>query len=256
MSARDRSFPTAESGPAAMNAPETGTCRVLLIIPCFNEEENVSAVLEEAAQLGSGYDTLVIDDGSTDRTYETARSYSKAIRLVRNLGIGGAVQTGIKYAHRQGYDYCVQVDGDGQHPPREVARLLAIQHSSGANIVIGSRYLEGEGFRSTRMRRLGSRLIALALRKLFRSGPVTDPTSGLRLMDRQAMAFFAESYPQDYPEPISLAWALKRGLSIREVPVEMRSREKGSSSINKLRPLAYMVRVLGYIVLARLARPR
>lgn len=228
--------------------------RVLLIIPCYNEAGSIAALLREIANSGLGYDTVVIDDGSSDNTSEIARPLSPTVRLVRNLGIGGAVQTGIKYAHRHGYDFCVQIDGDGQHPPQEVAKLLQAYQQAPREIIIGSRYIEHDTFRSTWARRVGSQLIARTINALFAQGCVTDPTSGMRLMDRRAMAFFAQRYPHDYPEPISLAWALRAGMRMGEVPVQMRAREHGQSSIIGWKPLAYMFRVLCYLVLARCIR--
>jgi hypothetical protein len=150
----------------------------------------------------------------------------------------------------------VQVDGDGQHPPSEVAKLLQAHAESPRSIIIGSRYIAHDTFRSTWTRRLGSQIIATALNRLFRNCRVSDPTSGLRLMDRKAIALFAERYPHDFPEPISLAWALKTGLEVGEVPVQMRAREHGQSSIIGWKPLAYMFRVLAYILLTRISRSK
>jgi Glycosyltransferases involved in cell wall biogenesis len=225
--------------------------RVLIIIPCFNEEASIENLLREIAQLGEGYDTLVVDDGSTDATYAKAAKLSSTIKLVRNLGIGGAVQTGIKFAAESGFDFCVQIDGDGQHPPSEISKLLRAHRESPCSLVIGSRYLFNDSFRSTAARRFGSKAIAWSLNTLFKSCKVTDPTSGMRLMDRRAIELFAESYPHDFPEPISLAWALRAGLRVSECGVKMRCRDSGTSSIRGLKPIAYMLRVLGYVVLAR-----
>lgn len=242
----------------------TGTCcgaarpaaapRVLLVIPCFNEEASIGGLLSEIAALGRGYHTLVIDDGSSDATSAVASRQSKVARLAQNLGIGGAVQTGIKYAAREDFDVCIQIDGDGQHDPRQIGTLLAAYRRQPANIIIGSRFIDHAGFCSTPMRRAGIRLIVLALNWLFSGGRITDPTSGMRLLDRSAIEFFARSYPADFPEPISLAWALRAGLSVSEVAVEMRAREAGVSSIDGLKTASYMVRVLGYILLARLSK--
>lgn len=232
----------------------TASPRVLLIIPCYNEAGSIEALLREIADSGLGYDTVVIDDGSTDNTSAIARPLSPTVRLVRNLGIGGAVQTGIKYAVQHDYDFCVQIDGDGQHPPQEVAKLLQAYRQESRDIIIGSRYIAHDTFRSTWARRAGSQLIARTINTLFAHGCVTDPTSGMRLMNRRAMAFFAQRYPHDYPEPISLAWALRAGMRMGEVPVQMRAREHGQSSIMGWKPLAYMFRVLCYLVLARFVR--
>lgn len=226
--------------------------RVLLIIPCFNEQKTIAPLLKEIANLGKNFSTIVIDDGSTDSTYEEAKYLSPTLRLLHNLGIGGAVQTGIKYALNNGFDFCVQVDGDGQHPPSEVLKLLSYYEIEASSIVIGSRYLLDDNFKSTYARRFGGRVIAWSLKVLFKGGAISDPTSGLRLLDRSAIEFFAKSYPHDYPEPISLAWALQAGLTVNECGVRMRSRSGGRSSINGFKPIGYMFRVLGYILLVRI----
>lgn len=232
-----------------MSAP-----RILIIIPCYNEQGAIAALLAEISGCQQGYETIVIDDGSRDATYQIARQFSPAVKLLRNLGIGGAVQTGIKYAQSNGFDFCVQIDGDGQHPPSEVSKLLQAYREMHRSIIIGSRYLQHDTFRSTWARRFGGQAIAWTLNTLFSQSAVTDPTSGMRLMDRKAIEFFAMHYPHDFPEPISLAWALKEGLLVGEVPVQMRAREHGNSSIIGLKPIIYMLRVMGYIVLARLMR--
>lgn len=224
---------------------------VLLVIPCFNEAANIGGLLGEIAALPERYDTLVIDDGSTDRTFEEASQRSPTVRLPHNLGIGGCLQTGLIYAHRKGYEYCIQVDGDGQHPPAEIAKLVAAARTSGANLVIGSRFCDVQSFRSTFSRRVGIALISKTLRWLC-GQTVLDPTSGFRLMDRSALALFSRDYPADFPEPITLAKAMTRGLRLQEVGVRMRERQHGTSSIGGLKNVAYIVRVISYIALARL----
>lgn len=232
-----------------MNAP-----RVLLIIPCYNEQKAIAALLQEIADLSQGFEVLVIDDGSHDDTFHVAQPLSPTVRLLRNLGIGGAVQTGIKYAERHDFDFCVQIDGDGQHPPDQVLKLLEAYAENSAEVVVGSRFLSNDTFRSTWLRRMGGLAIARTLNYLFASCRISDPTSGMRLMDRRAIRFFTRHYPCDFPEPISLAWALRSGMTVRDVPVVMRARGHGQSSIVGIKSLAYMFRVLGYIVLARLKR--
>lgn len=230
------------------------TPRVLIIVPCYNEQGAIASLLEEVSACQQGYKTIVIDDGSQDATHQIASQFSPTLKLLRNLGIGGAVQTGIKYAQNNGFDFCVQIDGDGQHPPSEVSKLLQAYREMPRSIIIGSRYLQHDTFRSTWARRFGGQAIAWTLNTLFSQCAVTDPTSGMRLMDREAIEYFARHYPHDFPEAISLAWALKEGLSVGEMPVQMRAREHGDSSIIGLKPIAYMLRVLGYIALARLIR--
>ncbi len=230
------------------------TSSVLLIIPCYNEEHSIADLLHEIIDSQLGYDTVVIDDGSRDNTSNIAQKLSPTVQLIHNLGIGGAVQTGIKYAHRHAYDFCVQIDGDGQHPPQEVAKLLDSYLKQPRDILIGSRYITHDTFRSTWARRLGSQTIARAINGLFSNSHITDPTSGMRLMNRRAIGFFSQHYPHDFPEPISLAWALKAGMSVGEVPVLMRAREHGQSSIVGWKPIVYMIRVLCYLLLARVVR--
>ena len=232
-----------------MNSP-----RVLIIIPCYNEQESVASLLKEIMDCRQGYETIVVDDGSQDATYQTARQFSPAVKLSRNLGIGGAVQTGIKYARNQGFDFCIQLDGDGQHDPSEIPKLLHAYQKMSRSIIVGSRYLKNDAFRSTWVRRFGGKIIAKVMSLLFSGCTITDPTSGMRLMDRKAIEFFAKRYPHDFPEPISLAWALRVGFTVGEVQVKMRTRTHGKSSIVGLKPISYMFRVLGYVILARFLR--
>ena len=224
---------------------------LLVIIPCFNEEKSVVNLINEIKKYDINYQTLVVDDGSTDNTYHLASKVSPTIKLLKNLGIGGAVQTGFKYAYYNEYKFCVQIDGDGQHDPKEIKRLLKYQASTSSSITVGSRYIENDSFQSTFARRSGSKLISFFLRLLFNGTNITDPTSGMRLMDKKAIEFFKNDYPQDFPEPISLAWALKENMTVSETSVKMRDREYGKSSINGFKSIIYMVRVIGYIVLAR-----
>lgn len=229
--------------------------RVLLIIPCYNEQAAIAELLKEVAQYGDCYQAIVVDDGSHDATYKIASQFYHSVKLLRNLGIGGAVQAGIKYASENNFDFCVQIDGDGQHPPSEVSKLLQAYDEDPCSIIIGSRYLLHDTFRSTWARQFGTRIIAKALNILFPRCRVTDPTSGMRLLDSTAIQFFSQYYPHDFPEPISLAWAMKAGMTVGEVPVKMRQRLQGSTSIIGLKPIAYMLRVLGYIFLAKIYAP-
>jgi glycosyltransferase involved in cell wall biosynthesis len=239
--------------PIAETALKSERPRILLVIPCFNEEASIGDLLKEIAAVNADYHTLVVDDGSSDSTSAVASGNSQVLRLIVNLGIGGAVQTGLKYAARNAYDFCIQIDGDGQHDPREIKTLIEAYGRQPHNIVIGSRFIDNAGFRSTISRRLGSKFIAMALNLLFSGGRISDPTSGMRLLDRRAIEFFARRYPLDFPEPISLAWAMRSGLTIGETAVGMRARETGESSIDGFKPLTYMIRVVGYILLARLS---
>jgi glycosyltransferase involved in cell wall biosynthesis len=225
------------------------------VVPALNEEKSLPPLLVEIreafAKLGVSGDVVVIDDGSTDGTAAAAvRGGARIVRLARNLGIGGAVQTGLKLAAREGFDCAVQLDGDGQHPPGELGKLLApLATDAGPDIVVGSRYREGAGFTSTHLRRLGSRFLRLLLR-VVAGLRTTDPTSGFRVYGPRALGLFSQTYPYDYPEPESLAVAKAAGLRIVEVAVAMRERQGGSSSIAGLHAPYYMVKVTVAVVLA------
>lgn len=223
--------------------------KLLIIIPCYNEEYSIENLIFEIKNIKIKCDILVIDDGSKDKTFDKARKLTNTIRLNRNLGIGGAVQTGLKYAMYNNYNLCIQIDGDGQHDPSEIKKLLISQKTSKSSLTIGSRYLSDHSFKSTFARRSGTYIIAQLLNFLYRSSHITDPTSGMRLMDKKAITSFAREYPSDYPEPISLGWALKKKLIISEIAVKMRERKHGSSSIMGFNTILYMAKVQTYILI-------
>lgn len=216
--------------------------KVLIIIPAYNEEKNLVMLLDKLKQFCPEYDVIVVNDCSKDQTLELCRAYDvKAIDLPVNLGIGGTVQAGYKYAFYKGYDAAIQVDGDGQHDPRYIDQLLA-EISKGSNICIGSRFINREGFQSSTARRIGIRYFS-SLIYLFTGLHITDPTSGFRACDRKAVSLFSREYPRDYPEPESIVNATRYGLAITEVPVVMSHRAEGKSSITALKSLYYMVKV-------------
>lgn len=205
----------------------------------------VADIRAESVKLGIEIVPVVIDDGSTDRTAEAAAAAgARVVQLPKNLGIGGAVQTGLRLAWREGFSCAVQVDGDGQHPPQELGKLLAVLRETPApDLVVGTRYAgDREGFQSTALRRLGIGWLRWVLRRVA-GVPSTDPTSGYRLYGPRALALFERAYPYDYPEPESLAMARAAGLTIREVPVIMRARMTGTSSIKSWRTAYYMLKV-------------
>ena len=226
--------------------------KVLIVIPAYNEADNILNTV--SGVVAHGYDYIVVNDGSRDTTLDVCRSNGlNVLDLPMNLGIGGAVQAGHKYAQRFGYDIDIQLDGDGQHDP---AYLDALVHEvvSGADLVIGSRFLEKtDGFQSTFMRRVGITWLS-AILKLCTGRHVSDPTSGFRACGRRAIDLFCASYPVDDPEPESIAVAIKSGLSVKEVSVEMRERQGGTSSIGGLSSVYYMIKVSLAILIASVSR--
>ena len=217
--------------------------RALAIVPAWNEERDLPAVLEELRRAAPDWDVCVVDDGSSDRTAIVARDGGATVLcLPMNLGIGGAVQTGYLWARQHGYEVAAQIDGDGQHDPQYLAAALRPITAGTADVVIGSRYLGAGGFRSTALRRAGARYLSWFLR--LRCGArVTDPTSGFRIAGRRAIELFAATYPSDYPEPEAIALAARRGLRLEEIPVVMRERRHGTSSIGPVRTLYYLIKV-------------
>ena len=218
--------------------------RKLVIIPAYNEENSVGRVVEEVKTYIPQEDILVINDGSTDLTSEKARaSGAMVLDLPFNLGIGGAMQAGYKYAFENGYDIAIQVDGDGQHDPKEIPKLLQALEEKKVDMVIGSRFLSISGFKSSLMRRVGISILSKTISWIV-GQRMTDPTSGFRAANREAIRLFASNYPQDYPEPEVLVLLSRYGLKMVEVPIGMSQRHSGESSITKIRSIYYMVKVL------------
>jgi glycosyltransferase involved in cell wall biosynthesis len=215
------------------------------IVPAYNEAATISRVLTGLREYRPDFDVVVIDDGSTDKTAErAARAGARVLRLPFNLGIGGAVQAGFKYACENGYDYMVQVDGDGQHDPREIAKLFAaVEGPRPADMICGSRFTSKTGYIAPISRRTGIHIFAFLLSRLLRQ-PVTDPTSGFRLYNRRAIAVFSRDYPHDYPEVEAVLMLHHHRLTMREVPVRMLQRGGGVSSISSGKSFYYMVKVL------------
>lgn len=228
--------------------------KTLLIIPAYNEARNIVGVTQAVAE--AGYDFIVVNDGSTDSTLEICRENGLPILdLKQNLGIGGAVQAGHKYALEHDYDVDVQFDGDGQHDVEYVASLLDLIEK-GADLAIGSRFLERtDGFRSSPMRRVGIRWLSGCIR-LFTGKRITDPTSGFRACSRHSIDLFCRNYPIDYPEPESIVTAIKSGLDVREAPVIMHERAGGTSSIRALASMYYMIKVSLAIAIMSLSRSK
>jgi len=216
----------------------------IAIVPAYNEEQNIGRVVDELRAFDPELDVVVVSDGSVDRTAEVAAERgAHVVALPFNLGIGGAVQTGFKYAHAEGYDLVVRCDGDGQHIPAELPKVLGPVLAGEADIAVGSRFAGGDGYRSSATRRIGIRLLALIVSAIARQR-VTDTTSGFQALNRKALDLFAADYPHDYPEVEGMVMTIKHRLRLREVPVLMREREHGRSSITALRSIYYMAKVL------------
>jgi glycosyltransferase involved in cell wall biosynthesis len=219
----------------------------LAIVPAYNESASIARVVSELREHAAGFDVVVVDDGSTDDTSDRARSAgAEVLRHPYNLGIGGAVQSGYMYASERGYDIAVQVDGDGQHDPRCLGFMLEhLESHPEVDMVTGSRFLadDGDGFRSSAPRRLGIRIFAGVLSRIV-GQQVTDPTSGLRMAGRRGIELFARDYPHDYPEVEAVLLMHAHQLASVELPVKMRERTGGVSSINSTRSIYYMIKVL------------
>ncbi len=213
-----------------------------MLLLAFREEAAIGATVAEVRAALPGADVLVVDDGSPDRTTEVALSAgARVVRHPFNLGVAAAESTGLRYAARHGYRVALRMDGDGQHDPASAAALLEAV-AAGAELAIGTRFGEVATFRSTVVRRAGNRLLARVVSWLA-GRDLTDPTSGYRAFGGRALPFFAEHFPHDYPEPESLVWASRQGFALREVPVRMRPRRGGRSSLTPLRSAYYMIKV-------------
>lgn len=226
--------------------------KVLVIIPTYNEEKNIQMVVDCLIKGYPQYDYLVVNDGSKDRTEEICqyRGYNYVSHQV-NLGIGGSVQTGYRYALQQGYDIAVQMDGDGQHDPDYIQQLIQPILNGNADMTIGSRFIKGDGFQSSRSRRIGIRFLS-ALIRICGKVKIQDVTSGFRAVNRRGIIFFAANYAQDYPEPEAIIAAVAHHFRVMEVPVVMRERNGGNSSINPLKSIYYMIKVSLAILLYRI----
>lgn len=217
--------------------------QILIIIPAYNEQENIERVVDNLVENYPQYDYLVINDCSKDQTEQilTRRGY-RHLSLPVNLGIGGGVQTGYLYAVQHGYDVVIQFDGDGQHNAEYIADLVRPIAQGEADIVIGSRFLEKEGFQTSFLRRLGIRILKHTIR-LCSGAVVNDATSGFRATNRAMTEFYAQNYAQDYPEPEAITAAALNGFRIKEIPVIMNERKAGVSSISPLKSVYYMIKV-------------
>ena len=219
--------------------------RRVAIVPAFNEEHSIGRVVDELKAFDPSLDVVVVDDGSFDGTAAAARARgARVLRLPFNLGIGGAVQTGFRFAYERGYDIAVRVDGDGQHDPSQLGAILRPVLDGEADIAVGSRFVaDGDGYRSSRSRRIGIRLLAWVVSQIVQRR-VTDTTSGFQALNRKGIALFAQDYPHDYPEVEATVMVFRHRLRSVEVPVSMRERGGGRSSITTLGSVYYMAKVL------------
>lgn len=222
--------------------------KLLIIIPCYNEEVTIAGLLNELLAIEFTPDfqvsVAVVNDCSKDNTKKIVQQFKAVVLLdlAMNLGIGGAMQTGYRYAYENKFDLAIQMDGDGQHPPAEINKLLQHWHSIKSNIVIGSRFISKQGYQSSILRRGGINYLKW-INRCFTGNMIHDCTSGFRLFDSKAIATAVRYYPDEYPEPESLVCFSKAGLTISEVAVHMKKRQGGQSSIRYSSQLYYIVKV-------------
>ncbi len=224
----------------------------LVIIPAYNEEASIVNTVQDILDHAPGFDYVVINDCSKDRTLQRCRENGlNVIDLPVNLGIGGGIQTGYRYAVEHGYDVAVQFDGDGQHDASYLQAMADRLERDDLDMVIGSRFIENEGFQSTGLRRFGINFFKFLIKLLY-GGTITDATSGMRMCSRRVMEEFSVDYPQDYPEPETVARLLRKKYKVQEIPVVMRERSAGTLSINPAKSVYYMIKVSLAILVERL----
>lgn len=226
----------------------------IIVIPAYNEEGNLEKTVRDIRENAPDFDYIIVNDCSTDNTLGMCREKGFSyLNLPVNLGIGGAVQTGYRYAYYHGYDLAVQFDGDGQHSAKFLAQMAKVLEETGSDMVIGSRFIEKEGFQSSGLRRIGIRYFSLLI-KLLTGKTVTDPTSGMRMINRKLLKKFTNEYPKDYPEPESVVTVLSEKHKVTEIPVVMNEREEGISSISLRNSVYYMIKVSFAVVIARMKK--
>ena len=226
----------------------------LIIIPAYNESANIEKTVASIKKDAKGFDYVIINDCSVDNTRKICEDNGfNIVNLPINLGIGGAVQTGYRYAYEHGYDVAVQVDGDGQHDPEFLDTMAVYLVDHNLDMVIGSRFIEKKGFQSSYTRRMGIRFFT-GLIKLMTGKTITAPTSGVRMIGRNAMRLFAYDNPRDYPEPESVVAILRRNMKVEEIPVVMKAREGGVSSISLKKSVYYMIKVPLAILIERIRK--
>ena len=228
--------------------------KILIIIPAYNEAGCIETVVDNLIRNYPQYDYVVINDGSTDDTRKIcARRGYNFMDLPVNTGLSGAVKSGMRYANYYGYDYVLQLDGDGQHDPEFLDKMAQYLMEHELDMVIGSRFIEKKGFQSSSTRRIGIKFFTCLI-KMMTGKTITDPTSGLRMVGRNAMGLFANDYPRDYPEPESVVAILRRKMKVEEIPVVMKEREGGVSSISLKKSVYYMIKVPLAILIERIRK--
>ncbi len=227
--------------------------KVLIIIPAYNESENIEQVIDHLISQAPQYDYLIVNDGSTDSTLNICEKKAyRYINLPINLGIGGAVQAGYVYAAKYNYDIAIQMDGDGQHDIAYLADMLKPLMDGTADVVIGSRFIKKEGFQSSKTRRIGISILSFLI-QLTTGRKIIDVTSGYRAVNKRFIGIYAKDYPTDYPEPEAIVTAVMHRGRVMEVPVQMRAREGGKSSITFRKSIYYMIKVTLAILVCRLS---
>ena len=232
--------------------------KVLMIVPAYNEELNIkdtiSKIIEYNKKSNNEIDYIVINDGSTDKTREVCEKNNyNVINLIHNLGIGGAVQTGYKYALENNYDVAIQFDGDGQHDENYIDKLVD-EITKGNDFVIGSRFVSDlSKFKSTGTRRMGIKFLSLLI-KICTGKRIYDPTSGFRAANKRVIELFSKNYPTEYPEPESTTSLIRKKYKVSEIPVEMHERKHGTSSIKPLKSIYYMFSVSVAIIITSIWR--
>ena len=234
--------------------------KILLIIPAYNEEKCIlntcQNIIDYNKKNNTKFDILVINDGSKDNTLKILKDNNIShVNLIHNLGIGGAVQTGYKYAYENDYDIAVQFDGDGQHDVNYVKDIANPLIKNSADMIIGSRFInkDSSDFKSSKSRQLGIKLISFFI-KLVTHKKIYDTTSGFRAVNKKVIKEFANEYPIEYPEPITTTELLKKGYKVDEVPVSMNERKNGKSSIHSWKNVYYMINVCLSILLVKIRR--
>ena len=230
--------------------------KIIIIIPAYNEEDNIEKVLSNLINNYPQYDYVVINDCSRDNTKDILKTKNyNYIDLPINLGIGGGIQTGYIYAFENDYDIAIQMDGDGQHDPKYFEEAIKLIEENRADIVIGSRFIDKEGFQSSFIRRMGIRFLSNLIKQVS-GADIKDVTSGYRIVNRKFIKIYADDYAQDYPEPEAIINAKLNSANILEIPVIMSDRNSGKSSISPMKSIYYMIKVSVAIILYRITFQR